>query len=227
MIAAAPPVAPGYRCGASNRCAGLSGLAGDAANTGIKIGATAGQIATPALAHLITAASWGVPVVGAAIAGVTLALTAIFNRKGPQQKVASTKIVNDLEPQLLANLNGYLNGPRTRSSQAAALANFDAAWAMLISSDYCGSSQLGNPGKACIADRQQGACVWKDASGQCWNWFVGYRDPIANDPNVKPDTVQSEISSFLPELTGGGALAGSGLPAWAIPAALVALAVAL
>ena len=36
---------------------------------------------------------------------------------------------------------------------------------------------------ACIADRQRGGCHYQ-SNGQCWNWFIGYRDPIANDPQV-------------------------------------------
>lgn len=130
-----------------------------------------------------------VPVIGAAVAGVTIGLQLIFNRKGPKQKVASTKIVDELEPLLKNNVEAYMSGPRTRSSQAAALQNFDDAWAWLISDQACGSQALGNPGKACIADRTRG--------GQ-WDWFVRYRDPIANDSQVVEDPVADTVSQLLP-----------------------------
>jgi hypothetical protein len=128
-------------------------------------------------------------VIGAAVAGVALGLQLILNRKGPRQKVASTQIVDELEPLLRNNIEAYMSGPRTRSSQAAALQNFDDAWSYLISDQACGNAQLGNPGKACIADRVQGGK---------WDWFIRYRDPIAQDAEVKDDPVADSISQFLP-----------------------------
>jgi hypothetical protein len=113
-----------------------------------------------------------IPVVGIAVAGITLALSFIFNRRGPQQKVASTRIVDELEPQLRANVDAYTSGPRTAASQQQALANFDNSWAFLTSNQACGSPELGNPGRACISDR---------ARGGRWDWFALYRDPIAVD----------------------------------------------
>ena len=130
-------------------------------------------------------ATAAIPIVGPIIAGVTLGLTALFSRKGPKQRVATTEIVNKVEPLLKQNLDGYFSGPRTYSSQAQALANFDAGWQFVV--DNCGIPEMGNPGQACINDRKAGACVWKDAQGVCWNWSSGYRDPIANDPEVRPD----------------------------------------
>jgi hypothetical protein len=153
-------------------------------------------------------AAWVVPVIGAVVAGVTLALMAWFNRKGPRQKVQTTQIVNELEPMLQKNVAGYLSGPRTVTSQAQALANFDAVWNVLV--ENCRTEEMGDPGIRCETDRQAGACQWKEA-GQCWNWFVGYRDPIANDPNVKPDpTISQEVGSTLSQLTGGLIPAGGG-----------------
>ena len=137
-----------------------------------------------------------IPVVGIAVAGIGLALSAIFNRKGPKQKVASTSIVNDLEPQLKANVAAYMNGPRTVSSQAAALKNFDAAWTFLQSSQGCGNPDLGNPGQACLADRSRGGR---------WPWEVYYRDPIANDPNVQPDPTTAQTVADALGLTASSA----------------------
>jgi hypothetical protein len=31
--------------------------------------------------------------------------------------------------------------------------------------------------------------------GECWNWHNGYRDPIANDPNVVDDTLSTSSAS--------------------------------
>lgn len=139
-----------------------------------------------------------IPVIGAVVAGVTLALIAIFSRKGPKQRVATTQIVNKVEPLLQQNLAGYMAGPRTVTSQAQALENFKAGWQYVV--DNCDVPVMGNPGKACVADRQRG--------GQ-WDWFSYYYDPIANDPEVR-----SDAAAILGASTDGGAggdAAGSGL----------------
>jgi len=190
---------------------GLSGLgASTTGNIVISapqiVGGVLTSVAAAPTAAGTAAGIWGmsatvaIPIIGAAVAGVTLALMAWFNRKGPHQKVETTKIVNELEPYLLQNLQGYQAGPHTRSSQAQALANFDAVWQTL--KENCDQEQYGEPGKRCVSDRQAGSCEWKDA-GQCWNWFVGYRDPIANDPNVKPDPVLGSAGELIDSLTGG------------------------
>lgn len=123
-------------------------------------------------------ATAAIPIIGPVVAGVTIGLSLLFARKGPKQKRATTEIVNAVEPLLQENLQGYLSGPRTRSSQEQALANFDAGWAYVV--EHCQIPEMGNPGQACVADRQPG--------GQ-WNWFAYYRDPISNDPDVKPDPI--------------------------------------
>lgn len=132
-----------------------------AASTATSGAATAGLISAGAATGI-----------GLAVAGVTIAIMAIIGRKGPKQRIATTDIVNDLEPQLQANVDAYFSGPRTAESQAQALANFDAAWEWLKSSAACGNPDMGNPGKACIRDRDRGGR---------WDWFSYYRDPIAND----------------------------------------------
>ncbi len=175
-----------------------------------------GGIATAA--GLAAHAAW-VPVVGVAVAAVTFALGLFFARKGPQQRIISTKIVDQLEsdPQfgMAANLAAYFDGPRTRASQAQALANFDAAWEWLRSADACGNPELGNPGRACIEDRQRGGR---------WDWFAMYRDPIANDPNVRDDALADTISSVLPGLD---AQTMAMVSEYALPAGLILLAVLL
>lgn len=150
-----------------------------------------------------TGASW-VPIVGPIVAGVSLALGLLFARKRPRQKVLATQIVNEIEPLLKQNLEGYLAGPRTRASQAQALKNFDDAWAWLTSAEACGNPDLGDPGRWCIEDRQRGGK---------WDWFAMYRDPIANDPEVRDGTWPATAGVFDARLL--------------IAAALIALAVAL
>jgi hypothetical protein len=124
--------------------------------------------------------------ISAGIAAVSLVIGLIRSRKGPQQKVATTQIVNQLEPVLQENLASYLAGPRTVVDLQAALANFDSAWAWLVSSQACGNIvELGDPGRRCIEDRNHG--------GQ-FDWFRAYRDPIATDQPVTT-TVTSLVSS--------------------------------
>ena len=165
--------------------------------------------AAAAQAHWTILGMSAVPVIGAVVAGVTLGLMALFSRKGPKQRVATTQIVNKVEPLLQQNLQGYLSGPRTVSSQQQALANFDAGWQFIL--DNCGIAEMGNPGKACISDRQAGACTWREA-GECWDWFKGYRDLIANDSQVKPDPfVDSVTGGLVDALTGGIFKPGGGL----------------
>jgi hypothetical protein len=209
------PLSPAY----SPWSSGLQGVYGLSTGEGKQIAlqtvSSAGAIAA-GTAPLWTQAAWAIPVIGAGVAGVALALTAWFNRKGPRQKIQTTEIVNELEPMLLNNLNAYKAGPHTVSSQAQALAVFDAVWDAMV--EACRQEQYGEPGKRCVSDRQAGACEWKDA-GECWNWFVGYRDPIANDPNVVPDptvseTVSESVSQLTASIPGGSStllLAGAGL----------------
>lgn len=178
------------------------------------------SIAAPAATAAVSAAAatgaistaW-IPIVGPAVAAVTLGIMALINRKSGQQKIATTQIVNDLEPMLRRNLEAYFEGPRTVSSQALALKNFDDAWAWLSSQAACGNPEYGNAGRACIADRTRGGA---------WDWFAYYRDPIAADPDVVEDpSLEETLAAELPSI--------GGIPAsqWLIPAALIVLALSL
>lgn len=209
----------------------LSGL-GDA-DTTAKIGglstqsfaAVAGAF-TPQIAALV---SLSVPVVGVAIAGITLALTAIFMRKGPKQKELATEAVNQVSDLMTKNLNEYLAGPRTAESQTVALANFDAAWAWLISQDGCGNPALGSAGQRCISERQRGGSAPWCPTGTGCDYFATLRDPIANDTRPQELATASASAGLLPagiqnigvSLPGGGslgllALAGLALVAWGV-----------
>ncbi|MCC7497318.1 MAG: hypothetical protein IT160_07060 [Bryobacterales bacterium] len=160
--------------------------------TGAQVAATGVQTGGAALTSLAAGASW-VPVVGPIVAGATLAIGLIANRKGPRQKVAATQIVDELEPELKRNRDGYFAGPRTMSSQAQALANFDQAWAILTSPQYLGNPELGEPGRRGIKDRDRGGK---------WDWFSYYRDPIEFDPDVRPDpTAAEQLTQFAQQVS--------------------------
>jgi hypothetical protein len=145
-----------------------------------------------------TAMAAAIPIIGVAIAGVMIALTLIFNRKGPKQKVATTEIVNKVEPLLKENLDAYMALPvHYQSAQTAALANFDAGWQYVVQS--CNIPEMGAPGVRCTADRQPG--------GQ-WDWFSYYHDPIASDPNVVPDPQVDSVTGEVLGENGGMSIGG-------------------
>ncbi len=137
----------------------LSGSGQQYAQIGVK---TAGNIAKQFGPN---PGSVGATAISAGIAAVGIALSFIFGRKGPQQKVAATKIVEDVYRQLELNLSNYMNGPRTKSNQAAALANFDAAWAWLVSSEGCGDPERGT--QVAAASANGNAAVSGTCSSPC------------------------------------------------------------
>lgn len=202
-------------------------MIGDAYSTASQVTATAGTAASAAVTTAASAgaiaastATMAVPIIGAAVLAVTLVLGSIARRNA--QKTAATKIVNDVEPQLRANVEGYLSGPRTVSSQRQAIANFNAGWQLVL--DNCGQSSLGSAGQRCISERQRGGtapwCPTPSHTG-C-DWFALYLDPIANDtPNADP--VSNAVSELLPDLT---AAQLQQAPVW-IAAGLIALGVLL
>jgi len=143
-----------------------------------------------------------------------------------QTCILASNAANQVATLLEKNVDNYTSQPiRTKSMQAQALGIFDNAWTTLQSA--CNNPQLGDAGKRCVSDRQQGACTWKTNQGgwnsdgtftkfgengsgnECWNWFVGMRDPIANDPFVVDDSqviVQSgsnAISNIISDITSG------------------------
>lgn len=184
----------------------------------------------------------GGQLVGAALAlGATLTaiLAKVFSGCG-QKCTLTSDAANKVEQVLSQNVHLYVGTPaasRTQSFQAACLQVFDNAWSQL--EQYCGQTSFGSAGQNCISDRQQGSCayktspggwqqqsdgsyqyVWPGANGSgstCWNWFVGYRDPIANDPAVQPDTVASSVSSAFGSLLP----AGTNLSSLLLPGALI------
>jgi hypothetical protein len=102
-------------------------------------------------------------------------------------KIAATNVVNQAEQLLKQNVAAWNALPASQknpATQAAALQNFDTVWQQVMRA--CGQIG-GSAGTACVGDRQQGACHYQNNG--CWNWFVGYRDPIANDPAVSANPI--------------------------------------
>ncbi len=187
---------------------------------------TAGQIAGAAVGSatsigtaIAAGASLTVPIIGAAFAAVALGIQAILNSGCGQSCIITSDWANQAESKLEQNLAEYfaIPAPRPASAQALALQNFDKVWAYLV--QECSAPQLGTAGQNCISDRQFGACKWKadsapqypgqPALGTCWNWFSGYRNPIAQDPNVVSDAVYAASLQPPSSLQTSGAVSGS------------------
>jgi hypothetical protein len=205
---------------------------GAAGTTGANVAKSVGQ----ALVYAAPFTGPAAPFV--ALAGeITQLLSQLFGGCG-QTCILASNDANAVEQKLIQNLNMYLAipAPRAASAQAAALANFDQVWNTLVQA--CG--QIGGPaGDNCIADRHAGSCKWKASPGgweadgkyvpagpagsgsTCWNWFAGYRDPIANDPHVVPDA-QASAAQSQP-----GISLGTNLTPWLLIGGLILLGVLL
>jgi hypothetical protein len=204
----------GQRIETAHPLAGFSGV-GDVTTPQLESLAATGASSTVAI--LTALGTVGGPV-GAAISagiGVALAIAQLFKGCG-QTCIAASNDANKVGAILQQNLVAYLSSPiRTTSMQAAALNNFDTMWNALVQA--CSDPALGAAGQRCVSDRQAGACHYhtspggwvknadgtctytapgQDGSGTtCWNWFVGQRDPIANDPCVVPDSVLQALTN--------------------------------
>ena len=174
------------------------------AQQGVQFGAAAASASVSAAvaAGLIPVAA--IPFVGPIIAGVAILATVLIKNSGCGKTcIQTSQWANEAAELLQQNLDAYrsLPVPRSRANQALALQTFDQVWARL--SEMCSDPQWGDAGRRCISDRQRGACTWKDA-GECWDWFKGYRDPIANDSNVVDDSLSaSSVSGALDSVFGG------------------------
>lgn len=141
----------------------------------------------------IAAGSLAVPIIGAAIAGVTT-LVGIFLARNAQyhaQETAATKIVDQAEQLMKQNLDAWNSSEKTQSEQKQAIANYNNIWSQVVQA--CNRPELADPGQRCIHDRERGGP---------WPWPVYYLDPIQNDPNVKPDP--NPVDAALNSITGGG-----------------------
>lgn len=123
-----------------------------------------------------------------------------------QTCVLSSQYADKASAILDQNIHTYFSipAPRSASVQSSTLIVFDSVWNDLV--QQCSNPALGDAGRRCITDRQAGACTWHQtadkvppwgtpAAGACWNWFNGYRDPIASDPNVISDAQWQQLQS--------------------------------
>jgi hypothetical protein len=193
------------------------------------VGGAASGIVTAAAAPATAAAlgigaSLAVPIVGAVFAGILFGVEELMNTGCGQACVVTSQWANQAEALLKQNLEKYLSlSPRTTSDKQSALNMFDAIWAGLV--QRCSQSGLSTAGRNCIADRQAGACKWRDSTGACFNWFSGYRDPIANDTDVVDDSAVAQLSSAVSSVLPG--VSSSFLLPLALIAALVVVGVML
>ena len=195
------------------------------ASVGQQAVSAGGAVGSSVVGALMAAGTIAGPVglaIDAGIAAVSLAINAIMNSGCGQTCIVSTQFANQAENLMKQNIAAYfaIPAPRPYEDQQAALGNFDGFWTWLQAPGQCGNPQLGSAGQRCITDREAGACKWtvttpnpwpgQPGPGQCFNWFSGYRDPIANDPNVAPPVSASSVASALTS----GTVAG--LPAWLV-----------
>jgi hypothetical protein len=161
-------------------------------------GSAAGAVTAAGLALAI-------PIVGAAIAGISFGIEAILHSGCGEACIVTSQWANQAEVLLKQNLSEYqaIAPPRPRSVQQIAMANFKAVWNRLV--EQCSQPGLSTAGRNCIGDRQDGACKWRDTGGQCWNWWSGYYYPIANDAQVYDD---GPIQTAAAGVTGAVAAAG-------------------
>lgn len=179
--------------------AGLNGLGAACATTATNIGHGM-QIASGTLAMIPT----GVTQIAAGVLAIGSAIQNFFFSPDCN-KIATTAIVNQAEQFLQQNLAAWQALPpqeKTVATQQIALQNFDNVWSQVVMA--CSTGGYGSAGINCVTDREQGACHYQN-NGQCWNWFVGYRDPIANDPQVGQTTAagSSSATDIVSALTGG------------------------
>lgn len=216
-----------------------------AIGTSVATSGAAVASATGALAPLAATLGVSVPVlgaiVGAGIMGVSAAIEAIMNSGCGQTCILSTQFANQAEAALQKNIDAYfaLPTPRPYEAQQAALSNFDTFAQWLQAPAQCGNPNLGNAGKRCISDRlDPNACVWRQPAnkvpawgtppaGACWNWVNGYRDAIANDPNVAPPLSTTSLAALANSVGVPTTLPSflSAIPAWLLVAVVTGFVV--
>lgn len=186
--------------------------------------AASGASTTASLLVAFSVIGGPVGAVIAAIAGVGVLLAKTFQGCGATC-VQASQYANQVELNVLRpNVQAYLSSPiRTVSMQAAAINNYNTAIAAL--QQACGQAALGQVGVNCIDQRvNASSCQWKASPGgwvqnsdgtcsytpwgangsgsSCWNWVIGYLDPIQNDPCVQPDSVLTAGDSSSSILSG-------------------------
>lgn len=178
----------------------------------LQTGASVGSgIAIAAIANT----SLAVPIIGAAIAGVTLAIGLWLNRKGPKQKVATTKIVEEALQFFQQNLDAWNSSSKSSAEQQQAIANYQNIYNAWVNA--CASDEMGEPGHRCIEERlAPGTTVNVNGKTYVGNGRFGdvptvFLAPILNDPNVGQGELGNSISNLFSAGSGsasGGLLIG-------------------
>lgn len=137
-------------------------------------------------------------VIGAGAGAVIGFFKGLFSKSKTQiESEQGTQVVNTVEASMKLNLQQYNAGGHTAAEQSTALANYDYLWSQLVA----GCNQVSPDRKQCITDRQQGGR---------YDFFVTYRNPIANDPNVQTGILGSfgvSSGSEMVLMIGAGLLA--------------------
>jgi hypothetical protein len=188
-------------------------------------GSTAGAVTAAGI-------SLAIPIVGAAIAAISVGIELILHSGCGQTCIVTSQWANQAESKLQQNIAAWfaIPTPRPMSVQQIAMANFQAIWNELV--QQCSQPGLGAAGQNCISDRAAGACKWKatsqeypgqPATGQCWNWWSGYYAPIANDPNVYNDSAPPPSAAAAANPVGAAVSAVASIPVPLLIAAAVVL----
>ncbi len=177
----------------------------------------AGGIAAGAVPSVLTASgaiaagSLAIPIIGAAIAGVTLAITYFLQRNARYhaEQEAATKVVDEAEPLLQQNLSAFMSSSKTAENKQAALQNFDYVWNQVITTLTQYEQQFPEKGNEDPAIRG----ITERSLGGKWDWFAYYRVPIEQTPvtaasSTTPiaDTVAGMFSSMGLNVSGKGLL---------------------
>lgn len=151
----------------------------------------------------------------AAVGALTNLIGGFF--KPDLTKIQASQIVDRIEAETLKPLrDDWKSLPadkKTTALQAAYLEVFDAAWKSVLQG--CRNPALAQAGVNCIADRQQGGCHYT-VDGQtpgvppnCGNWFIWYRSPIADDPDVTASAAQNPTTQQPTDTSTPGSAGGS------------------
>jgi hypothetical protein len=158
-------------------------------------------------------------------ASVQAAALSVFDQIWAQLQQVCTQIGGDGGSHCLLDrqqgaCTTYTNGPVGWTGSPPQFTGGNSG-AGLPESCYCSSWNCPN-----------GQCA--SPPNSCWNWFIGYRDPIANDPYVQPDPVAGASTTSTSGGASGSTAASTGASSsdsswllWAGVAAAVVLAVAL
>ena len=123
--------------------------------------------------------------IGAAIGAVQAAVGALLHRAGPAQNVATTNIVNQVEPLMRQNLAAWQSSSKSCAEYQACVQTFQQLWNAVCQN--CAQPQLGDPGHSCLDDRLPagvtfGFNTFNIVGNGKYDWFSYYLLPILNDP---------------------------------------------